>query len=228
MSFSNDRVIAETILKYSPFDKTKDALELGCAPGKWMVFLNQKCGFRVDGIEYVKAAADTTRNNLEINGIADSHVYEGDFMTVPIGRKYDTVLSLGFLEHFENPKVIMRKSLELLKSRGRVIIGVPNFRGINYCIAKYLDSRKNLLSNHNIKVMDLGFFKKQALDYGLKIDYCGYLGGFEPALFDISSHSYCMRVILAVIFRFLRAVSWNPVMKPFFSGYMLAVYTAGK
>ena len=225
MSFPNDRVIAHAISRHLSFDSSKTALEAGCAPGKWMIFLNKKFGFRVDGVDYLEGAVNTTRKNLEMNGVTNSNVYEGDFMGIEIDRRYDMILALGFLEHFDDPDRVMERFLGLLKRGGRLIVGVPNFRGINYVFAKFFDRRKDLLANHNLDVMRLDFFNEESLKYKLRIDYCDYLGGFEPELFDISGHSFCPRAILSIIFRCLKAISWNRVLKNLFSGYILTVYS---
>lgn len=191
LNFSNDRVIAHFIQEHVPidYDRNKTAIEIGCAPGKWMIFINKARNYQVDGCEYNQMGAKATRMNLRRAGLKDSHVFEGNFLSVDFGdKKYDVIIALGFIEHFTCPDVVIHKMEYLLKDGGILILGVPNFNGIvNRFFAKQVDKsgvEHKLLDNHNLAVMNPTVLKNITTLTPLQIRY---VGGFEPALFDISN-----------------------------------------
>ena len=141
--FNNDRAIAEVIMRFAPHggDFSKKAMEIGCAPGKWMLFLLEKSGYMVHGCEYLKSGAEKTRQNFEYFRVAEKkyRVFQGDFFTLELERDYDLVLSLGFVEHFVDFRGVMEKHLALLKSGGLLIVGLPRFIGVNWLIQAIID-----------------------------------------------------------------------------------------
>ena len=108
-NFSNDHIISEFLKQYVPSgENRKIALEIGCAPGKWMIFLNDELHYSAEGCEYLESAVKITRQNLEMNNIHNAIIYQGDFLSYDFGKnQYDVVISLGFIEHFTNPEFIV-------------------------------------------------------------------------------------------------------------------------
>src|ERR1051325_6561309 len=101
------------------------AIEIGCVPGNYMVYLNKEFGYRVDGIDYSEKL-DHVRANLEYNGIHNSRLFAGDFFDFVPPERYDLVFSGGFVEHFDDHELVVRKHAELAKPGGLVVIFVPN------------------------------------------------------------------------------------------------------
>ena len=227
-NFSNDRIICDFLKKNIPSgEKRKIALEVGCAPGKWMIFLNDELQYTVEGCEYLESAVEITRQNLELNKIENTMIHQGDFLTFDFGKAhYNVVISLGFIEHFTNPEFVVGKMCKLLKTEGILIIGIPKFTGLNYYIAKYVDKKlKNkLLPAHNLKIMNLPFFYELAKNCKLKPIKITCSGGFEPALYDTSATPFWFKLIfhgLSIIFhnRLSQIIS-----SEFYSSYILAAY----
>jgi len=227
-NFSNDRIIVDFLKKNIPLgEKRKTALEVGCAPGKWMIFLNDELRYSAEGCEYLESAVKITRQNLEMNNIHNAVIYQGDFLSYDFGKnQYDIVISLGFIEHFTNPEFVVGKMCKLLKTEGILIIGIPKFTGLNYYIAKYVDKKlKNkLLPAHNLKIMNLPFFYELAKNCKLKPIKITCSGGFEPALYDTSATPFWFKLIfhgLSIIFhnRLSQIIS-----SEFYSSYILAAY----
>ena len=186
--FNNDRAIANTIKKYIPNGNfTKTAIEIGCAPGKWLTFFIKELNYNVTGMEYLESAVQKTVENMNITGIPREQyeIIPCDFLNFSSSRKYDVVYSLGFLEHFSNWENVFDKHLELCMG-GYVVISFPNFNGINYIFQKIIDKylKYPLLPNHNLKIMNLHSLVKYAKKRGLSVCFCDYIGGFEPALFN--------------------------------------------
>ena len=230
MLFSNDRVIAEFIKKHADlkFAKSKRALEVGCAPGKWMVYLNKELHYQVEGCEYLHSAAVTTKRNLSLCDVPMFKIHEGDFVTHDFGEtKYDLIIALGFIEHFDRPDIIIRKMQYLLNKGGILIIGIPNLNGLNHFFAKQVDKsgvKNKLLPHHNLRIMNLCFFEDVWKVLGLTPLQISYVGGFEPAMFDISKCPIWVKAIYyySILKYTGRIAKWFGF--GWYSSYIMAAY----
>ena len=148
-NFSFDRCLVKEFKKRLTKDKNKSILEIGCAPGKWLVFFNKQFGYFPSGIDYSSVGVERTEENFRLNRINGS-IRSADIFQIEPENKYDIVISLGFIEHFEKPIDVVKKHIEFLKDDGLLILGVPNFRGLNYYIQKYAD--KHILDKHNTNI----------------------------------------------------------------------------
>ena len=209
--FKNDRVIAEIIEKYLPLgDINHKALEIGCAPGKWMLLLYEKLNYTVNGFEYVDIAAKKTIENLSLCDVPAEryNVLTADFLTQIPTPEYDIVLSLGFIEHFDDYTNIFNKHLSYTKKGGYTVIGLPNFRGINYYIQLFIDkiSGSKIIENHNISMMDKDIIQSMLINSKKEIIFLDYLGGFESALFNLNDiKNPILRFIMKV---FVKSISF--------------------
>ena len=228
LSFKNDRVIAQTILDYVPVaTENQTALEIGCASGKWMLFLYEKLNYNVHGFEYLDIAAEKTRENLLICDVPDKKfdVITADFLTqVPIA-KYDLVTSFGFIEHFDNYQDIFNKHLSYTKKGGYVVIGFPNFRGLNYYIQLFIDkiSGTDIIKNHNILMMDKKIMETMLNNLNKGILFIDYIGGFESALFNTNDiKNPLIRLVTKIIIKFLSFIFPSTANK-YISSYLMFV-----
>jgi 2-polyprenyl-3-methyl-5-hydroxy-6-metoxy-1,4-benzoquinol methylase len=227
-NFKNDRVIANTILRYIPkATKDKTALEIGCAPGKWLVFIYEKLGYKIEGFEYVDIASKKTVENCLLSNIpkSDFNILTADFLTQTPEAKYDLVVSLGFIEHFENYKDIFYKHLLYTKKGGYIVIGFPSFRGLNYYIQLFIDkiSGSKIIENHNISMMNIDLMREMLEKRGKKILYLDYIGGFESALFNVNNiKNRPLRFIIKVYIRLLSYIFMN-IKNKYISSYLIFV-----
>lgn len=76
------------------------AIEIGCVPGNWMIYLNREYSYQVSGIDYSKHI-DYVRDNLLYNGIQDARLFNADVFRFRPEEKHDLVFSFGFAEHFD-------------------------------------------------------------------------------------------------------------------------------
>jgi len=227
-NFSNDRIIADFIKNTVPKGENKrTALEVGCAPGKWMIFLDNDLNYVTEGCEYLESAVKITQKNLEMSGINNAVIHTGDFLSYDFGGKqYDLVISLGFIEHFSNPQIVIEKMCKCLKMNGILVIGIPKFTGLNNFIARNVDKtlKNKLLPAHNLKIMNLHFFHELSENGALKPIKIIYSGGFEPALYNISSTPIWFKLL----FHFVTLVFHNRIAQiissEFYSSYILAAY----
>lgn len=193
-SFNNDHAIGDVIMRFAPSvgDFSKTAIEIGCAPGKWMLFLLEKLGYAVHGCEYLKSGVEKTMQNFEYFRVSSEkyHVFQGDFFTLDFEHDYDLVLSLGFIEHFMDFRRVMERHFALLKSGGLLIVGLPRFIGVNWLIQAIIDrytedSSRRYLRVHNLRIMNLRVFRKFAAASGCELLFNDFVGGFESALFPV-------------------------------------------
>jgi 2-polyprenyl-3-methyl-5-hydroxy-6-metoxy-1,4-benzoquinol methylase len=227
-NFSNDRVIADFVKKNIPAGfSTKKALEIGCAPGKWMVFLAKELDYVPEGCEYLRSAVITTEKNLTMNGLNDPKIHEGDFLKFDFGeQKYDLVLSLGFIEHFADPESVIEKMTKILNHHGILVIGIPKFSGINYFFAKQVDRtiKNKLLPRHNLKIMNCNFFREISNIFSLKPIKISCVGAFEPALYDISNSPLWFKGIFHLSTLLFNNRLCRTLNAEFYSSYILAAY----
>ncbi len=224
----NDRVIAQTIKKHVPSATDRRwAIEVGCAPGKWLIFLNKELNYNVVGYEYVAPAAEKTVQNLLSQNISTDHfkIITGDFNKDTLQGAYDLVVSLGFIEHFTDLDAVLAKHLKILNEKGYLVIGVPNFKGINYPIQKIVDRylADKMLPHHNLDAMDVNRYLDFARDYKLDPLFVGYVGGFERGLFDVNAITNTpLRILMKIMMRSLTFL-FGRSKSSFFNGYMIAI-----
>ena len=100
-------------------------LDVGSGLGTYL-FLLQKLGWRVHGIEANKNAALFAQRNLGLD------VREGGFEDAVFPENsFDVITMWHSLEHFPDPGRILRKVNTLMKSGGRLLIGAPNYASMD-------------------------------------------------------------------------------------------------
>jgi 2-polyprenyl-3-methyl-5-hydroxy-6-metoxy-1,4-benzoquinol methylase len=172
-----------SVLSNVPFKKDEKILEIGCAPGGFLVFFHRKYGVQVEGVDYSKAGCAQTRKTFEYAEIKGK-VIQADFFDQAFQRqnreRYDYVFSAGFIEHFEKVQPVVDSHFSMVKRGGYVISTIPN---LHYFNALFMP--RKLLDIHNRSIMNL---RTMRLLYGKKgkIVYCGYMGG----LFNIGAFQY--------------------------------------
>lgn len=226
LNFKNDRVIATEILKSVIKTTGMTALEIGCAPGKWLSFLAKELECSVTGIEYVTIAAEKTVQNLDLQQIKDYNIITGNFFSHGITTTFDIVISLGFIEHFDHYEKVLEDQLKLVSPNGYLIVGIPRFKGINFYLQKGIDPfiHNKLLPSHNLNIMNLKIFEKFAKSHNLKILSNNFIGGFEPGLFPVAEIE---NIIVRIFFKiFLRIFNFlfGKVNSSFISSYQISIY----
>lgn len=226
LNFSNDFYIATILNKYLEKNNTKIAIEIGCAPGKWLIYLAEHFNYKVEGCEYLESASKKTCDNLKLCGVTNFNIYMCDFLNFNTDNKYDVVLSLGFIEHFIDVDSICKKHADILKPGGILIIGIPKFTGVNRLIAKFLDSfnENKIIPEHNLDIMNLNYFNNLEEKIECKKLFVNTIGGFEPALFDISKAPWWFWIIFQTTNVFINNKLFRKLNLGFYSGYIIAVY----
>ena len=161
-------------------------LEVGSAPGYNLIKLHEAFGFEPYGVEYSPRGVALNRKLFELRGINPTNVLHADFLSPDFHKEYeayfDVVVSHGFIEHFTDVDSVVSKHLSVLAPGGRVVVTIPNLRGVNYALAWLF--RKELIPLHNISIMRRDEFCKLFRRPDLTPLLCGYFGTFSFGLFN--------------------------------------------
>jgi 2-polyprenyl-3-methyl-5-hydroxy-6-metoxy-1,4-benzoquinol methylase len=183
------RVILREIL---PLDCTKfKVIEVGSAPGTFLVRFQRHFGSDVYGVEYTSNGVEQNRKIFKKNGINPKNVIEADFFSKEFlatnHEKYDVVISRGFIEHFTDVESVVGKHMDILCSGGLLVISIPNLHGVYGVWTRIFNPKQIPL--HNLDIMKLDAFRK--LYESLPIDclHCDYIGTFNFWLFTAPPES---------------------------------------
>jgi 2-polyprenyl-3-methyl-5-hydroxy-6-metoxy-1,4-benzoquinol methylase len=153
------------------------AIEIGCVPGNFMVYLNKEFGYRVDGLDY-SDQLDYVRANLECNGIFDSNLFHLNFFEFAPDWRYDLVFSAGFVEHFEDHELVVKRHADLAKPGGLVVIFLPNLTHLHKWLTWIF--ARDLLRVHRLQLMEKRVLRRTLEEAGLQILHCDYHRTFRP------------------------------------------------
>lgn len=177
-----ERCLMRELASVGPARPGDRLLELGCAPGRWMVWYAERFGAAVEGVEYTQFGAEQTRANLAACGVGGA-VHQVDFWDFEPPVRYDLVLSLGFIEHFLDLEGAFRRHVDLLAPGGRLVLSVPNFQGVNRLLARFCDS--DWLALHNLEAMGHRPYLGRAERAGVRPLSMRYVGGFDPDMISV-------------------------------------------
>jgi 2-polyprenyl-3-methyl-5-hydroxy-6-metoxy-1,4-benzoquinol methylase len=127
-------------------------LEIGCAPGKILVWVAREINAPVCGIDYSPTGVDTTKWLCDGLGVKADIRCEDAMKSSFDERASDLVFSCGLIEHFDDPKPIVAAHVRLLAPGGIALIAVPNYSGIYLKLQSWCDPEN--LALHNLSIMN--------------------------------------------------------------------------
>ncbi len=216
--------------KYLPVNENFHALEIGGAPGQYLIYMHRHFKYHVHSLDYSDIGNRQTVKNLS-NVNIEVKVYEKDLFAGNLTEglpRFDLVYSLGFIEHFENVTEVVKKHIDLLKPGGILLLGVPNLRGIYRWFLK--QTAPEHLSIHNLETMKIENWERFERELGFKPIFRNYIGGFEPLVMKkleiknpwTYSLNFMVKILMFIFsfnFSFLR--KYNSAK---WSGYLIGVY----
>jgi hypothetical protein len=104
-------------------------------------------------------------------------------------------LSVGFIEHFSDVEAVVAKHLDVLSPGGRLVITIPNLRGVNYFLSWVF--QKDVIPLHNISIMRRQAFCALFDGLGVTPMMCGYYGTFNMGLFNTAPRSWKRHLLRA-------------------------------
>ncbi len=212
--------------KYLP--QNKSFIEIGCAPGKYLVYFAREFGYRVSGLEYAPKAAQFTVKNLESLHIPADIIVE-DFFTHKPTTTYEVVFTRGFIEHFDETENVVKKLVRLADpNQGIIITIVPCMGGLNRMIGNIFWPK--LSKKHHMTCLNkiVEYHEKQNVET-LYADYMGSFRIFEPVqAYQINKYNKVMadltnlpvRVWNKLVVKTTQTLDWYPHDKFINSGIM--------
>lgn len=212
--------------KFLQKNKNLSILEIGGAPGQYLAYMAKNFYYKIYALDYSEVGCRKTNENFKLLNLSGVTYQKDLFSDLSDFPKFDIVYSLGFIEHFSDLERPIGKHFELLKPGGILMIGSPNFLGINRLILKRLDPQR--LLKHNLSSMDLKNWEDFEKSFNLKLLFKGYIGGFEPRIYHYKNKTllngliYLLFIIIKIFtdrFKFLRNIN-----SKYWSGYVIGIY----
>jgi len=168
-------------------DPDKSVLEIGCGGGRHLCYLTKKYEHKPFGIDFSPKGIEKARATFEKNGLPEPTLHQADFFDWDPGRKFDLVMSHGFVEHFENFDLVMDKHAELVADGGLLIISMPHMAHLNYIFRWLVD--REVLMDHNTRIMSLGAIRKALAPHPFEVLHLNYYKtfAFPPARQDLKA-----------------------------------------
>ncbi len=187
-------------------------VEIGSAPGDHLVKLSDTFGLVPYGIEYSPAGVEVNRSLFASRGLDPMNVLAMDFFSEEClernRERFDVVVSRGFIEHFEEPRSVVDRHIDLLKPGGLLVVTIPNLQGVNHTLTRLF--HPELIPMHNLSIMSKAPFLQLFDTTRVRPLICAYVGTFSFYLFNVKEGSrlapllgLCMKAqtLLNVMFR---------------------------
>jgi 2-polyprenyl-3-methyl-5-hydroxy-6-metoxy-1,4-benzoquinol methylase len=143
--------------KHLPKCKDWTVLEVGACPGTHLLAIAQSHGYKPVALDYISEVHRLPEEFRKF-GIDNLEVIEADFLKMETDRRFNIVMSFGFLEHFENPSDILRRHWNLVAPGGFLFVGVPIFGPLQMLLRRFVLTPEKLawtLGAHNQEIMNL-------------------------------------------------------------------------
>jgi 2-polyprenyl-3-methyl-5-hydroxy-6-metoxy-1,4-benzoquinol methylase len=179
--------------RYLPRDTKGSVLEIGACPGSNLLALALSHGYRPVALDYLPAVrslpAAFRKHDVEVE------IIEADFLSIPEDRKFDVVMSFGFIEHFNDAEAVLRKHWALVAENGFLMLGLPIFGPMQMILRQLILTPERLqeaLRTHYTEIMDMRVIRRWCERLpGASILKCGHLDHMHTWFY--SSDAYVRR-----------------------------------
>ena len=200
--FPFERCLARALEELAPVRPGARVLEVGCAPARWLLWYAERFRAAVTGLESSPKGVQLSQANLAAGGV-DGEIVEADLFSDELSLgTFDLVLSLGVIEHFDDVPHAFARHAAFVGAGGRLVIGMPNFRGLIGLIQKFSD--KELLSMHNTEAMEAQRYPHLANESGMSLENTRYIDGADPAMISVKVRPMQAVVLPLQLWRRLR------------------------
>lgn len=110
--------------KKKQFLQGLDVLDLGCGGGLVCEPLS-RLGANVTGIDFVKKNIENAINHAKLSGLKISYTTQ-DLLNIKLNKKFNIILMLEIIEHIDDWQKVIKKIINYLKPRGRIIFASIN------------------------------------------------------------------------------------------------------
>jgi len=129
-------------------------LEIGCAPGKLLAWVAHAFHAKVTGIDYSDVGLSHARKLFRALAISGDLRQENVFDSTLADSTFDLIYSIGVIEHFDDPRDIVKCHIRFAVPGGRVLIVLPNYGGLYRRLQYHFDPENLLIHNLNIMNTD--------------------------------------------------------------------------
>lgn len=167
----------EVYKRLLPRGNGRRILEVGAAPGDWLVYFYWELGLRPTGIDFAQDGVEVARQKLAHFGVP-GEVLCADFLEYDFGaERFDVVFFQGSLEHFPDPAVPLSRAVALCQPGGMIFAQMPclDRRNINYFLGRRLG--RQALREHYLR--DEDDLRMAFKDAGLRDVGVELLGTFQ-------------------------------------------------
>jgi 2-polyprenyl-3-methyl-5-hydroxy-6-metoxy-1,4-benzoquinol methylase len=175
----------------------RDLLELGCAPATLLTRLAERLGAVPHGVDYTAEGVAASRAAFARGGFDPGRVFLADVFDPAFraahAARYDAVCSFGFVEHFEQPRDVVRLHLELLRPGGLLVVSAPQFSGVNLRLMRLL--QPEAVAEHELSILHLEGFREVFAGLGLQTLACEQVGAFTLRLQGAPARSLRARAL---------------------------------
>jgi 2-polyprenyl-3-methyl-5-hydroxy-6-metoxy-1,4-benzoquinol methylase len=156
---------------------SKMAIEIGCFPGRFIEYVGQK-GYVINGVDTYARVGEiahwAARRGRAVGAFRQDTL---DGFVKHHREPFDIVLSLGFIEHFNDFCDVLYSHLQLCAVGGRIVVGTPNFASpLQRALHQVLDDRNT--ASHVLEAMYPAVWATYLSALGVRVDFAGPLGGF--------------------------------------------------
>ena len=137
----------------------KEALEIGACPGVHLAALARSHGYRPIALD-ILPRVHMLRKTFADAGFPSVETLETDFLTWKPDRRFAVVMSLGFIEHFEDPGHVIRLHWNLVEEGGFMVLGIPLFGRYQRWLRQRIlppEMLEQVLAVHNLQAMNIPF-----------------------------------------------------------------------
>lgn len=197
--------------KFFAFESGKRIIEVGCAPGERILEFSARYNYIPYGVEYTEPGVCSVRTKFKTRGIPAencifSNVFDPTFQAL-YKNSFDSVISLGVIEHFTNVRDAIDAHLNILKPGGKLLIMIPRLRGIYFPLTRLF--APGLIAKHNLSIMKLKFFRALFPESAIAPLFCGHYGVLNFGMLQGESKTQK----LFVKFLQLSQVIFNPILR---------------
>lgn len=127
-------------------------IEIGCAPGKMLAWVAGVLKAEATGLDYSEPGIAKCRALFDALGLKVNLHHDDFFKHHLPPASFDVVTSFGVIEHFDDPRPVVQRHLDLVKPCGVALIVVPNYGGLYGSLQRWCDSPN--LALHNLEIMN--------------------------------------------------------------------------
>jgi len=216
-------------VKLNPNDQSKLILETGIGIGTFSIGL-ANLGYRIVGIDLSSDALKVLKEFIIKNKINNLNLIQADIRAIPLQSVFSHVLSLGVIEHFQNPILALKQTIIPLSPVSLLFIDTPNKDGLFnriYSIRRRYEQKKGIWPlgfERSFSIKELRkFFEIVKMEPLIEMNLDVKLA--LAAATHFSSHINSIRIIQRILNIFFHIL--NPIIKriPSFITNFLGFYS---